>query len=237
MRLLVGAGTAGLAICVLATPAAALPVLEEADAVELANSLAEATAEQDICYGWQVRVDDQGGGASGIDAGSNLGPTTPVDPAACDRYVVFDADIVYTSELSDREDAAAFTVLSNIAGAPGAAELREVGISTAALLGDDDDAEVGDAVLALPALVAAEGLAPFVPAEPNTGTIPAADGPTGSPGQSDWLRQNGAGVLGGGALIVAGLGWAAWSAFGATRTTGTTSTTRSPDGPLHRPRW
>ena len=237
MRLLVGAGAAGLAVCVLAAPAAALPILEEADAVELANSLAEATAEQDICYGWQVRVDDQGGGGGGLDAGSNLGPTTPVDTERCERYVVFDADIVYTSDFSEQEDAAAFTVLSNIAGAPGGAELREAGISTEALLGEDDDAEVGDAVLALPALVAAEGLAPFVPAEPNTGTIPEADGPTGGPGQSDWLRQNGAAVLGGGALIVAGLGWAAWSAFGAPRAHGATHETRSPDGPLHRPRW
>jgi hypothetical protein len=61
----------------------AYPFLDQGDAAELANELAEATDEQGICYGWQVSVDDQSGGPSGTDVGSNFGPGQEIDATQC----------------------------------------------------------------------------------------------------------------------------------------------------------
>jgi hypothetical protein len=190
-------------------PAGALPILETADATELAQALAEATEDQDVCYGWKVTVYDYGGGADGIDQGSSLGVGQTAIQTQCPRYVVFDAYITYTSSASEAEDSASFDVVSNIPGAPTAADLRGNGVSGGGLLGAHDDEVVANATLLLPALMAEKGLAEPISLEANTQPLPASDRATGTPG-SDWLRKYGAAVAIAALMVLAGLGWAAW---------------------------
>jgi hypothetical protein len=213
-RALVVAGMAGPALS--ATPAGALPVLEEADATELAQSLAEATEDQDVCYGWEVTVYDYGGSGDGIDQGSSLGVGKAANDAAsaaeCARWVVFEATVTYTSASSESEDSASFSVSSNVAGAPTSADLRDFGITESALLGNNDDQAVANATLLLPALMAEKGLAEPISLEANTQALPAGDKATGTPG-SDWLRKYGPSVAVAALVFAGGLGWAAWIFF------------------------
>jgi hypothetical protein len=193
-------------------PAGALPVLETADATELAQALAEATEDQDVCYGWKVTVYDYGGGADGIDQGSSLGVGQTAVQAGCPRYVVFEAAVTYTSAASEAEDSARFDVVSNVPGAPSAADLRDNGISVGGLLGAHDDEVVANATLLLPALMAEKGLAEPISLEANTQPLPASDRATGTPG-SDWLRKYGAAVAVAALMLLGGLGWTAWIVF------------------------
>lgn len=195
-----------------APPAGALPVLEAADATELAQSLAEATEDQDVCYGWEVTVRDYGGSGDGIDQGSSLGVGKTANVEECPKWVIFEASLVYTSASSESEDSASFAVSSNVPGAPTSADLRDNGISEGALLGNNDDQTVASATLLLPALMAEKGLAEPISLEPNTQALPADDRATGTPG-SDWLRKYGAAVAVTALLLVGGLGWAAWILF------------------------
>ncbi|MGH9040329.1 MAG: hypothetical protein ACRDZ3_08865 [Acidimicrobiia bacterium] len=192
-----------------AGPAGALPILEPGDADELAQALAEATEEQDICYGWEVLVEDYGSGAGGTDAGSSLGVDMLPSEPVCARSIVFEARIVYTSESSEAADSATMSVRSDPPGMVSTADIRRTGVSEGALLGNDDDLVLANAVLALPALAAEGGFAPPVTLEANEAPLPAGDGATGTPG-SDWLRKYG-GALGAAALVaVGGAAWAAW---------------------------
>lgn len=199
-----------------ALPAGALPVLEEADATELAQSLAEAAEDQDVCYGWDVTVYDYGGSGDGTDQGSSLGVGKAADAVAnaaeCARWVIFEATIVYTSASSESDDSASFSVSSNVAGAPTSADLRDYGITEGALLGNNDDQTVANATLLLPALMAEKGLAEPISLEANTQALPAGDKATGTPG-SDWFRKYGAAVAFAAVIFVGGLGWAAWILF------------------------
>lgn len=181
-------------------------LLEEGDAVELANKLAEATEEQDVCYGWIVNVDDQDRGFF-TDDGSSLGPTTsPTDPT-CTPSVVFVADLIYTSELSESTDSASIRVESTLPGFQLTGDdFAPFGVNGRALLGDNDDVALVNAVSALPLLVAEAGLAPPVQPEQTTGTIPAADGPTGG-GGSDRLRTYGSLYFLAITMIVGGIAW------------------------------
>lgn len=212
-RLAPALATAGLAAAALtATPAGALPVLETADANELAQALADATEDQDVCYGWEVTVNDYGGSGDGVDQGSSLGVGKSANAAECTRWVIFEASITYTSQASESEDSASFSVSSNVTGAPTSADLRANGISEGALLGNNDDQAVANATLLLPALMAEKGLAEPISLEANTQPLPASDKATGTPG-SDWLRKYGAAVAVTALLFVGGLGWAAWILF------------------------
>lgn len=190
--------------------AEARPILDTAHAEEVAGQLAEATAVQGICYGWQVRIQDDDGTFGGIEAGSSRGVGLPAEHPSCPRFMVFRADLHYTSASSESSDSASFFVFTNVTGGPDEQDLRRVGVSGEALLGDKDDLAIANAVLALPTLVAERRLAPPVPAVVTEGTIPAVDRPTGRPG-SDWIRAYGAFVLLSVALVVGGLGWAAWA--------------------------
>jgi hypothetical protein len=192
-----------------AAPAGALPILEPADANELAQALAEATEDQDVCYGWEVEVTDYGGGADGIDQGSSLGVGPTPITSQCTRWVIFEASLVYTSASSESEDSASFTIRSNVPNPPTSVDLRSNGISEGGLLGDNDDQVVANAALLLPALMAEKGLAEPISLEANTQPLPSGDRATGTPG-SDWLRKYGAAL---GVIIVTmlgGLAWAAW---------------------------
>lgn len=175
-----------LAVAALAPPAAATPVLEEADSVELAQALAEATADQDVCYGWHVSLRDDSGGPSGDDVGSSRGPDLEVDRAGCRRWVLLEGAIRYTAETSEFEDDSQVRVSSNLTPAPDEADLRDLGV-TGRLTDEDNDVVLTNMVEALPLLVAGNGQAPYV--EFETSQAPTAEGePTGTPG-SDVLRQ------------------------------------------------
>jgi len=200
-------------IALLCFPAtsAAVPIVEQADADELAQALAEATDEQDVCYGWEVQVQDESGGPGGLEAGSSQGPGRPLDRAGCRRYAVLQAGVVYTSETSESEDSvSSFGIDSNLPRPPTTGQLAELGYDERSLLSEDDDQAVIDMTGVLPLLVAEAGLAPYVPFEAPTEPIPPADRPTDSP-SSDWWRAYwwvaALGALGAGLLVlVAGAG-------------------------------
>lgn len=171
--------------------ATATPVLDAPDAAELAQSLAEATADQDVCYGWEIVVQDYSGGSSGPDTGSNFGPDVPLDEARraeCPRWAVLTGTIVYTSELSESEDDAAAEVVSNLNPAPTLDDLRELGVQ-GSLTADDNDVVLTNMVEGLPLAVAATGQAPYVQFETSDNPAAVAGEPTGTPG-SDVLRQS-----------------------------------------------
>lgn len=209
--LVTGALVAAMLVLVgAAGPAHALPILDAVDAQELVQELAEATAVQGICYGWDVTVDDAAGTYSGVDMGSSRGVGIPAQ--ACDEWMVFEAFLTYTSESSETEDSATFRVTSSVIGAPAEQDLRRVGIDGAALLGGNDDLAIVNAVRALPALAAERGLVPPLVLERNTGDIPAVDRPTPGTG-SDWTRTYGGFILLTALFMIGGLTWAggAWA--------------------------
>ena len=176
-----------LGIAALAAPAVATPVLDEADAAELAQALAEATEVQDVCYGWRVDLRDDSGGPSGDDVGSSRGPDVALDTAACPRWVLLDGAIHYTSEASEFEDDAAVRVTSNLSPAPTTADLRDLGV-TGSLTDEDNDVVLLNMVEALPLAVAGNGQAPYVEFETAQTPVAGQGEPTGTPG-SDVLRQ------------------------------------------------
>ena len=180
-----------LAVLALGAPPAGAQLLERADREELAQSLAEATEEQGVCYGWQVTIYDQG--SQSQDVGSSLGPNAPLtldDPQRpCPRFVTLVGDITYTSETSESEDSAVYDIESNLDKPPTVAELRELGHGPGRLLDADDDEALVNAVGALPLLVADHGEAKPVTFAPGDLPPEQAGKATGDPG-SDFLREN-----------------------------------------------
>lgn len=185
------ASTLAAVLVLLLAPALAraAPLIDPPDAAELAQTLAEATAEQRVCYGWQVTVDDQsGGGSGGLESGSSAGPGAPLDRRSCPRWVVLEGSVVYTSESSESEDDAGLAIASNLPRPPTVGQLEELGYGAGSLLGESDDQAIIDMTGALPLLVAETGAAPYIPFEPPAQPIPASDRPDAGPG-SDWLRN------------------------------------------------
>ncbi len=176
-----------LGACALASPAAATPVLDEPDSIELAQALAEATAAQDVCYGWKVNLRDDSGGPSGDDVGSSQGPDAELDKASCQRWVILEGAIQYTAEASDFEDDSALRISSNLSPAPTEGDLRELGV-TGSLTDEDNDVVLTNMVEALPLVVAGNGQAPYVEFETAQTPTAGQGEPTDSPG-SDVLRQ------------------------------------------------
>jgi hypothetical protein len=187
-RSLLARAAAVLAAAALAAPgtAASLPILDAADAQELAERLAAARAQQGVCYGWMVEVQDDAGSEDGVDAGSSLGVGTTVDPAACPRAVVLRARVHYTSESSESEDGAAAIIESTVQG-PTVGKLERLGLGAGGLTGDSNDLRLISMVEVLPLLVAEAGEAPYVQSEIG-GPGPTDAAPTGAPG-SDWWRM------------------------------------------------
>jgi hypothetical protein len=190
----------------LAAPAPAA-ILAPDDAAELANALAEATAEQQVCYGWSFQVADFGSGAEdGPEVGSNLGPGRAVDPSQCRRFVVLSGGITYTSDASEQEDSAVWSIESNLERPPRIRQLEALGYSANDLLGDDNDLTIINATGALPALVAEQrdvGAVPFETARREPGV---SGEPTGEQG-SDFLRQNGEALILFALMLAGGLFW------------------------------
>ena len=205
-RLALIAALAAGALLAAAQPARALPILVQADADELAQTLAEATEEQDVCYGWRVTVTDYGGADSGVDQGSNLGPGRPVGPP-CTRSVELVADLVYTSEQSESEDSARWSIeATGIDRPPTLDELEDLGYDTGDLLGADDDTTLVNAVGALPGILADHGEVKPVPFETERQAPDAAGRPTNRPG-SDFLREKSAPLALSVVVFLAGLAW------------------------------
>lgn len=193
----------------LAAPgvAAADVIFDPADADELATALAEATSEQDVCYGWNVLVDDAAAGKS-ESVGSNFGAGQPVDDSSCPKSVQLNVYITYTSESSESEDSASYDVASS-PGGPTRDDMDALELDTDSLTGDDPDVVIGKMVVALPLLAADKGVAEPIEAAPETGTAPADAQLTDSPG-SDFWRENGGMLLWGVGLMLAGVVFAWW---------------------------
>lgn len=181
----------------LAAPASAgeNPVLDAGGDADVAAALAEATAVQGLCYGYDLTVYDSSTGQyDGQYASSSLGAGVPagVEPARCPRgFVSLVAVVQYVSEFSESEDSASWRLDSPLPGLT-IDDVESLGLSAGDLLDDTrSETTLLNATLALPRLAAELGEVPPLVLEPNTQALPADARPTGTPG-SDWLRENSA---------------------------------------------
>lgn len=169
-------------------------LLDAADRVELASSLAEATSESGTCFGYQVVLG--GDGASDrTETLSNAGPDREPTAADCPKgSVVLQVVLTYTSSSSESEDSASFSVRTDVPGLSGSVATRRVedlsGIDDGDLVGDEDDLALRNATAALPLIL--DGAVPAELAAPAD-RAPNGDRLTGSPG-SDWVRAHGVGI-------------------------------------------
>ena len=196
-----------LLLLLAAGPAAAEnPVLDPEDDAELVDALAEATAVHDVCYGYVLQVNDNDTGIyEGTYTVTNAGVGAQPSAADCARgSVLLYASLTYASELSESQDSAQWQVSSSVGG-PVTSDLLRQGLSAGDLT-DDSKAPttLRNAVLALPALTAAQnGLRPLV-LKPNTAALPPDARATDSPG-SDWVRQSTGLIVLCALLLLAGL--------------------------------
>ncbi len=186
---------AAAALLLVAAPASAEnPVLDAEGDTDLAAALSEATDVQDVCYGYDLLVDDQDTFAfSGTFATSSLGPDVRAsagDPRCTGGLVVLVAQLTYTSSFSEAEDFASWQLLSDLPELT-IDDVERLGFSAGDLL-DDGKSETTllNAVQALPRLAAEQAGKEPVLLEPNTAAIPTDARPTGTPG-SDVLRESG----------------------------------------------
>jgi hypothetical protein len=199
VRALVPVGLSALLLLAAPTAASADVIFDPADADDLAATLAEAAA-QDVCYGWDVDVDDAYTPKESV--GSDRGAGIPVDTTSCSKYVILDVDITWTSESSESEDSASYDVVSS-AGGPSKSDLDGLDLDFDGLTGEDPDVVIGNAVSALPLLAADKGMGKAIEAAPASGEAPADASLTDDPG-SDWFRNNGGTMLWGLGLLLAG---------------------------------
>lgn len=204
-------------------------LLDPADRVELASSLAEATEESGVCFGYEVRL---GGSGASLQSEvlSNLGPDEAADGTTelgslsetyrqadeapgdapgtttvpsggvqglCPKgSLVLRVSLTYTSNSSEANDSASFSVQSGTTGVTGSTAIRRLrdltGVDDGDLLGDQDDLALRNLAAALPLVLD--------DAQPAADTVttasaqaPNGDRLTGSPG-SDWIRAHGLGI-------------------------------------------
>ncbi|MGI9016930.1 MAG: DUF4178 domain-containing protein [Euzebya sp.] len=208
---LIVVGAFVISILTVAGPAWAglLPTQDEA---ELVQFLAQARAEQNVCYGYVVTIS---GTTSSVQTGSDRGVGVSPD-SGCDDSVVLDARINYTSETSESNDSATVSIMSTIRGI----DASSLPISSADLLGDRDDEALRAAVEALPGLVAAASTqVPFQPVVVRTGPPPDDDQLAVSAG-SDAARRRGGLVVTLGLLGLASLGYGVFSVVAQRNTAG-----------------
>lgn len=206
-----------LAMVVAPGTATADVVFDQADAEELAATLEEAHAAQNVCYGWNIQVDNVG--IVETSTGSNFGAGQSLDDLVgssdCDARVEFRANITWTSESSESEDSASYSVDSLPSG-PTTEDLDSLDIiSSDGLAGDNVDVDAYKAVAALPLLAADAGLADPIEASPAPEAEAGDAQPTNKPG-SDFWRQSGMLILWGGLLLLAGAVFA-WYAVRSSR--------------------
>ncbi len=176
------------AACLVLLPAASArgqtpSIMEPADQAELAQSLADAQAEQDVCYGWDATLN----GARADAGSSTAGPGEPPSDAECPKWAILVADLIWTCDSCEEEDSASFDVRSNLADPPTREDLIALGYTDADLVSEEDDVALFEMVGALPLLAAQRGNAPPVPFE-TPSAVPQTDRPEDSPG-SDFLRS------------------------------------------------
>jgi hypothetical protein len=194
------AGLLALGLLVPASAGAGV-LLQPADEAELAQDLADATEEQDVCYGWKVFIN-----GSVTDQGSSSGPGRPVGTAiGCRRIAELQADLIYTCDSCEGEDDGSIRIESNLPHPPTVDDLSDLGYHASDLLGDKDDVSLIDMVGALPLITAQHGDAPFIEYEAAT-NVPSKDGPTNTPG-SDMLRDRWFALVLFGGLLLFGPLW------------------------------
>ena len=170
----------------LALPASApAGILAPEDATEVANALAEAQEEQDVCYGWHVTNDFDG--VSDVGSGT-AGPGAMPIATFCERYVYLTGNIHYACGSCEDSDSASVQIDTNLVPAPTVGDLKDLGLDPGALTGDNDDVTLLNMIGALPLLAAQTGAVPALAAETPT-AVPAGDVPTNPPG-SDFLRES-----------------------------------------------
>jgi hypothetical protein len=188
----------------LAAPAQAGIVSAE-DAAELAQTLAEAQEEQDVCYGWNVTNNF----SPTSDVGSSIGgPGVALVPSqsTCPKgAVILEGDIDYACGSCESSDSATVSIAASVRDPPTVSDLEGLGLKAGDLTGDNDDTTLVNMVNALPLLVADRGNAAYVEYE-QTKTIPAADHATDKPG-SDLFRDSWIQLVLFGGLIAAGPGF------------------------------
>ena len=190
------------AVALVAAAPAHAGIMAPEDATDLAQSLAEAQEEQEVCYGWDVRNNF----GAGSDVGSSIsGPGAPLlDVAgACTRGIVLlTGSIDYSCDSCEASDSASVSIqASGMGNPPTVDDLEKLGLKAGDLTGDNDDTTLFNMVNALPLLVADKGNAPYVEYEQAT-AVPPTDRPTNKPG-SDFLRDNWVWLLLCAALIAA----------------------------------
>ncbi len=173
-------------LAVAGAPAAAqTPLLAEEDAIDLNNELAEAQAEQGVCYGYVARIN-----GVATDVGSSTGgPGKALDTGtSCPGgFAQLVADITYTCDSCEAEDSASVAIESSLPDAPAYEDLAALGLASGDLVGEEDDTALIHMAAALPLLVADKRQARPVGFDlPEQ--VPATDRPTNSPG-SDFLRE------------------------------------------------
>jgi hypothetical protein len=181
-------------------------LLDAGDRVELASSLADATEDSGVCFGYVVSL----GGTGATDRSetlSNAGPDRAPNVADCPKgSLILQARITYTSASSESDDSASFSVVSDVPGVSSSVATQRLkdlsGVKDGDLVGNDDDLALRNATAALPLTL--DGATPAeLPA--STGTAPNGDHLTGSPG-SDWIRAHGLGIAIGVLFLVLAVG-------------------------------
>jgi hypothetical protein len=193
-----------LALAAFVAAPAQAGVMSQEDATDLAQSLAEAQEEQDVCYGWQVTNDFDGAPDVGSSTGGPGAPVAVARVGSCARgVVVLTGSIHYSCGSCEDSDSASVSIqTSGMNNPPTVDDLEALGLKAGALTGDNDDTTLVNMVEALPLLVADRGNAPYLPYEQAT-TVPATDHATNKPG-SDVLRDTWIWLVLCGALIVLG---------------------------------
>lgn len=107
-------------------------LLTHSDEQTLAKDLARATDYQNICYGWQLALQDNYSGHSGTTVGSNQGGSRPLDTGKCDRWVELRASITWTSNSSSSPDFGRYTIRASpdlTSKLPNTNQLERIGFS------------------------------------------------------------------------------------------------------------
>lgn len=227
---------AALLSLALAMPAYAEdPITDDTTKQEIVDSLAEATEVQGVCYGWQLRVEDYDTGQfTGEFTLSDAGIDTVPDPARCQKAVVLEAVITYTSSSGEVEDFARWEVANLGVNGPTSMDLERLGLKASALLSDSkSELAFTNAVLSLPGLTSELGGVPPLILPTERATPPTDARATDRPG-SDRLRERGGTVLLLVLLILAALAWAVVS-FRPPTVRGPASLQRYPVGPYAPP--
>lgn len=212
-RLAALAGVAGAAaLCVAPGTASADVIFDPADAEELAATLAEAYQAQGVCYGWEIAVDNVGvpENSVGSNFGAGVSALGATEGGACKATVVLHADVLWTSETSEQEDTASYSLSSTDQRGPTRDDLDDLDvISNDALVSETVDVDVYKAVAALPLLAADAGVAEPIQATPAADVPPGDAQATNSPG-SDFWRGSGMLILWGSLILLAGVAFAVY---------------------------